>query len=386
MIGAELGPPDTGRQQAPTEGVTVATGSIIKAWNDFRKPVEITQAEDYGFFGPDSVTWQVWSYPSSLTVGFIRAVVIEELDPGLVAAVDNTQDIYRRPATRYDRTLKYFAMTAFGDSRSTAQASDVLVKVHSKAVGTEPYSGQPYDANDPQSQLWIHLTAWHSILYAYEKFGPGPLSEDQEAQYWAECAVAAELQTCDPRDVPRNRDGIRAYFERMRPQLSGSPIARQAMDHLINGAARIAPLPRALAPTTWLINRVLRAGVITTMPRWMRQAAGFEQTRAMGMLATALLKTSFAVIHACPANLELKVLRLLSPATVSVVAPVLHRIPPRRALVMTPAQARERYGYEKPSEAHRQLRERQRARVFTDRSAPDDSGLLESEPILGRLG
>src|SRR6476620_4525892 len=61
-------------------------------------------ARDYGFFGPDSVTWKVWSYPTSLTIGFQRAVVIEELDPALVAAVDKTHDIYARPRTRYDRT------------------------------------------------------------------------------------------------------------------------------------------------------------------------------------------------------------------------------------------------------------------------------------------
>ena len=56
---------------------------------------------DYGFFGPESVTWKVWGYPTSLTVGFQRAVVVEELDPNLVAAVDKTHDIYRgrAPAT-----------------------------------------------------------------------------------------------------------------------------------------------------------------------------------------------------------------------------------------------------------------------------------------------
>jgi uncharacterized protein (DUF2236 family) len=49
--------------------------------------------EDYGFFGPGSVTWKVWGYPTSLTVGFQRSVVVEELDPNLVAAVDKTHDI-----------------------------------------------------------------------------------------------------------------------------------------------------------------------------------------------------------------------------------------------------------------------------------------------------
>src|SRR5438552_12413429 len=94
----------------------------------------ISPHEDYGFFGPDSVTWKVWSYPTSLTVGFQRAVVIEELDPALVAAVAATNDIVYRARTRYDRTLRYFALVAFGDSRTTSKAADVLVKIHSKAI------------------------------------------------------------------------------------------------------------------------------------------------------------------------------------------------------------------------------------------------------------
>ena len=118
--------------------------------------IRAMQHEDYGFFGPDSVTWKVWSYPTSLTVGFQRSVVVEELDPALVAAVDATKAIRDRPRTRYDRTLRYFAMVAFGDTRSTTKAADVLVKGHSNAVGIEPGSGMPYDANDPHSQLWIH--------------------------------------------------------------------------------------------------------------------------------------------------------------------------------------------------------------------------------------
>jgi hypothetical protein len=36
-----------------------------------RKDVE--PLEDYGFFGPDSVTWKVWSDPTSFAIGFSRA-------------------------------------------------------------------------------------------------------------------------------------------------------------------------------------------------------------------------------------------------------------------------------------------------------------------------
>src|SRR5690242_5208198 len=218
---------------------------------------QITPHEDYGFFGPDSVTWKVWSYPTSLTVGFQRAVVVEELDPALVASVDETHAIFDRPRTRYDRTLRYFALVAFGDTRSTSQAADILVKVHSKGIGIEPLSGQRYDANDPHSQLWIHLTAWHSILYAYERYGPGRLSEAEENRYWAECAVAAELQTCDPADVPRTREGVRAYFEMMRPRLAGSEAAQSMMDHLLNARVMLPPVPLLLRPAALVVNRAM---------------------------------------------------------------------------------------------------------------------------------
>lgn len=348
------------------------------------KRSNVTPHEDYGFFGPESITWKVWSYPTSLTIGFQRAVVVEELDPALVAAVDKTHDIYKRPRTRYDRTLRYFAMVAFADSRSTAHVADVLVKVHSKAIGTEPYSGQAYDANDPDSQLWIHLTAWHSILYAYERFGPGRLSPEEEAQYWQECAVAAELQTCSPDDVPRTREGIQEYFDHMRPQLVGSDIARQAMNHLLKADVMMPPMPFFLRPGAWFVGRVLRAGTVSTMPKWMNEVSGLKQWAVTGFLATILLKVSFRVIHLSK-RAELALLSVLSPMTVPVVAPILLGVPPRNEEVLTPAEARERYGYDKPAEAHLAWRAKQHARVFGEGVEPSDAGLIESQEVLGKL-
>ncbi|GAB2982490.1 oxygenase MpaB family protein [Nocardioides montaniterrae] len=341
-------------------------------------------AADYGFFGPDSVTWKVWSYPTSLTVGFIRAVVVEELDPDLVAAVDKTRDIYKRPRTRYDRTLRYFSMVAFGGSEETARAADVLVKIHSKAIGTEPYAGGTYDANAPHSQLWIHLTAWHSILYSYERYGPGRLSAAEEEQYWAECAVAAELQTCDPADVPRTREGVAAYFEQMRPQLSASPIAIEAMRHLLNGGQLVTPLPRWMLPVSWAMNKVLRAGVIGTMPRWMREMAGIRQPAYVDAAVRPVLWTAFRLSRLSVVA-QLFFLAGISKGTVPIVAPVLHGVAPLSPEVLTPGQARERYGLDAPAEAHLAWRAKQHERVFGAGRAPSDEGLLESQKILGSL-
>ena len=65
--------------------------------------------------------------------------------------------------------------------------------------------------------------------------------------------------------------------------------------------------------------------------------------------------------------------------------PVLRGIAPRSPEVLTPAQARERYGVAPPVEAHLEWRAKQHDRVFGAGEAPSDAGLKESEPILGSL-
>jgi hypothetical protein len=267
------------------------------------------------------------------------------------------------------------------------KASDVLVKVDAKGTGIEPLSGNPYDANDPHSQLWIHLTAWHSILYAYERYGPGKLTEEEETRYWEECAVAAELQTCSSDDVPRSREGIREYFEYMRPRLAGSEAAQSMMDHLLNAEVMLPEMPRVLRPGTWVVNKALRYATIATMPQWMRKMGGSRQSRVIDALITPVMRVTFRVGQASPRAL-LAVLELISPSTVPVAAPVLLGIPPRNPETLTPAEARERYGILPPVESYAAYKEhiaRKTAEKSADREQQIEAGFLESESILGKV-
>ena len=104
----------------------------------------------------------------------------------------------------------------------------------------------------------------------------------------------------------------------------------------------------------------------------------------MDALIRPVLRIAFWVISLNgPAQVAL--LKLLSPMTVAVAAPVLLKIPPTNAEVLTPAEARQRYGYDRPRDAHLELRARQRAKVFGEGVKPSDEGIIESQPILGRI-
>ncbi|WGX98068.1 oxygenase MpaB family protein [Nocardioides sp. L-11A] len=340
---------------------------------------------DYGFFGPDSVTWKVWAHPTSYVLGFARAVTIEHFDPNLAAAVVQSGGVKYRPNTRYGRTLRYFGMVMFAGAEQTARAADVLVKVHSKAVGHDPVTGGEYDANDGDSQLWIHVTAWHSILYCYERFGPGRLSEAEEDRFWAECREAAKLQTIDPEKVPANRAEVRAFFAEWRPRLAASEAAQDMIHFILPLAVALPPtLPgwrRALLrPSIWVMSK----GVVSTYPQHLREMANLRQ----GPITDALVLWPNRLLHqlfARSMNARLALFGLLAPAAVEIAAPAILGIPPLSDRVWGVREAQEHFGFAVPGEAHPDVRAKQRDRVFRQGEKPSDEGLEESQRHIGSM-
>ncbi|MFD3595270.1 oxygenase MpaB family protein [Nocardia sp. NPDC058640] len=292
--------------------------------------------DDYGFFGPDSPSWKVWASPTAL-IGFQRAVTLEHFDPFLTAAVADSQGIYDNPATRLDHTLAYFVLVALGDGRTAIQAAEHLMQVHAPMTGIEPISGKRYSANSPETQLWIHLTGWHSVLKAYEMYGPGRLSPEQEDRYWAECAIAAELQTCKPSEVPRNREGVQAYFERVRPRLCVTERAVQAMHYLLW-------TPPSKGWKFALGGRLLSLATIPTLPMWMRKLGRFNLPRivdvgvripAKVIAWVAARRDNWVLIHAAP---------FIAPMTGQIFASHAYSAAPQQLSTITPREARELYG------------------------------------------
>lgn len=331
------------------------------------------QPEDYGFFGPDSITWRVWAYPTSLTIGFQRAVVIEELDPFLLAAVHTTRKIINRARTRYDNTLRYFAIVAFADSRTAVKAADALVRIHARAVGVEPISGLHYDANNPDSQLWIHMTAWHSLLYAYEVYGPGKLSEEDENRYWQECAIGAELQTCNPDKVPRTRAAVRQYFEQMRPRLAASEATQEVMSHLLDAKVMFPPLPKFLFLGAWFVARMIKLATLASMPDWQRNLANLPLSKFSALIVRTIGRGVFRSIALLTSKkFQLRLLGWISPATAPVVRHVLLNTAVQNPVVLTPREAFQHYETPMPAEQYQTLKmsaEKAATIVYTPSSA-----------------
>jgi uncharacterized protein (DUF2236 family) len=277
----------------------------------------------------------VWSSPTAL-IAFKRSIVVESFDPFLAIAVHEQNGVRSDPHGRLERTLRYFLTVACGDSRSAIQGSQLLMRVHAKACGVEPISGSRYSANDPASQLWIHVTGWHSNQLSYERFGPGPLSAEDDRRYWADCVKAAELQTCDPREVPRSRDEVRAYYARVRPRLCISEHARRLIHYFLY------PPRSVTGATMWLPSRVVGAAAIATMPKWMRELAGISQPRALDLAIVPIARAAMRLARR--PSVTRRMVRNMAPSALPLFDQVLSHQQPLRDETPTVEEARARFG------------------------------------------
>ncbi len=252
-----------------------------------RTPTLRHPLRDFGLFGPGSAAWQVWDCPTVLLATF-RAAIVQMLQPATAAGVAQSSVYQQDSLGRLRRTLDYFMTVVFGDSRSVVLASEALRQVHDRVTGIEPITGKPYAANDPENQLWVHMTAWHSVLYCYERYGPGPLSPHREADYWRDCRIAAELQVIDPLDVPVTRDGVREYFASVRPRLCVSEPAREIIAWL---TAPSSPELSAVKPILVGMGRAAAA----TLPAHLRDIAGLNSSALQDAAAAVYGRVTYRI-------------------------------------------------------------------------------------------
>lgn len=302
----------------------------------FHAPDRQIRTVDNGFFGPGSPTWKVWTAPTAV-IGFQRAVTLEHFDPKLTASVADLGGIYADPRGRLDHTLAYFLIAAVGDSQMALAASEHLLAVHAKSTGIDPITRARYSANNPDSQLWIHVTGWHSVLKCYEMFGPGPLSAQEESRYWRECVTAAGLQTCKESDVPRSRSEVREYFESVRPSLCVSERARRAMHYLLF-------TPSSRGRDLWATSRLMAPAAIATLPHWMRELGGFEQSAVLEAAYRPAARAAIAALNRNPALMSRVLDRNIGPMTGRLYRQHLAAPAPSDPSIVTIAQARARQG------------------------------------------
>lgn len=219
---------------------------------------ELFDADGPRWFDEDAPIRRVHA-DSAMFVGGLRALLLQSLHPLAMAGVAQHSDYRHDPWGRLRRTADFLAATTFGPAEQAAAAVERVRTVHRRVTGISP-DGRAYEANDPHLLRWVHVAEVDSFLAAYRRYGTEPLSDDDADRYVADMALVAHRLgvPAPPRSTLALRDQIRAF----RPELAGTPDARDAARYLL---LQPPMHPAARAPYT-----VLAGAAVALLPRWAR--------------------------------------------------------------------------------------------------------------------
>ena len=156
------------------------------------------ERSDLGYFGPDSVSWQVHREVTVL-FGGARALLLQSAHPLVVAGARQTGMFQRNPWKRLQRTLLLQYTLTFGTKAEADAAAERINAIHEPIHGIDPITGKRYDALDPELLLWVHAVLVDSALL-FERLTIGALDDAGRQRFHDEQKLAAELCRV-PRDM-----------------------------------------------------------------------------------------------------------------------------------------------------------------------------------------
>ncbi|QKV62477.1 DUF2236 domain-containing protein [Pseudomonas sp. 43A] len=241
---------------------------------------------DPGLFGPDSISWQVHGDFSSMLIGGISALLLQALHPLALAGVWDHSNFREDMLGRLRRTSQFVSGTIFGSRRDADWLIEKVRTIHLQVVGNAP-DGRPYAASDPDLLTWVHVAEVSNFLAAHLRYRNPQLSGADQDRYYAEIAVVAER--LGARDVPKSRQAVAEYLQRVRPQLLCDDRSREVLRLLLD-----APAPSVLARPFG--DLMMKAG-IDLLPDWASDMLDVRQSSLQRQLIRASVRRSAPMLR-----------------------------------------------------------------------------------------
>jgi uncharacterized protein (DUF2236 family) len=261
----------------------------------------MTTTPDNGYFGPESVSWQVHREVTVL-FGGARALLMQAAHPLVVAGANQTGMYERNPWKRLQRTLILTYTMTFGTKDEAHAAAGKINEVHTRINGTDPITGKRYDALDPELLLYVHACLVDSAIL-FEQLTVGRLDDAGRQRFHEEQMLAAELCLVPRGDIPPTWQGLRAWIADLddRGELRVTDGARRVLDLFFD--------PPAEADWRPILRGVSRLA-FGTLPAHIREMYGVP----FGASKQAMTRAMFPLIRATRPLLPSKY-RFIAPYT-----------------------------------------------------------------------
>lgn len=240
----------------------------------------MSEANDLGYFGPGSVSWQVHREVTVL-FGGARAVLMQAAHPLVIAGARETGFYERNPWKRLQRTLILTYTITFGSKAEAHTAADRINEIHSRIKGVDEVTGLPYDALDPELLLYVHACLVDSALL-FEERTVGKLDDEGRQRFHEEQMLAAEMVLVPREIIPKTVPELREYLQ---------GVYDSGLLRVTDSARKVADLfadPPAEAEWRPVLKGVSRLA-FATLPPELRAMYGFEVGAAKRVAMRATL-------------------------------------------------------------------------------------------------
>ena len=239
--------------------VAVALRERVAGKDNAAKAALIWDKPGDRWFTETDPIWRVHADAAMFAAG-IRALLLQSLHPLAMAGVAGHSGYKGDPWGRLQRTSTFLATTTFGTIEDAEALIERIRGIHLGVRGKAP-GGRPYAASDPHLLKWVHIAEADSFLRTHQRYAVTPLTPEEADRYVAQtCMVATRLGVVDP---PTTVAGLDAAIESYRPELEGTPAARDA--------ARFLLLHPPLPWSARLGYGALAGAGVALLPPWARQ-------------------------------------------------------------------------------------------------------------------
>ncbi|MEL7447172.1 MAG: oxygenase MpaB family protein [Pseudomonadota bacterium] len=208
---------------------------VFNDTNNGQKPVP---PSDDALFEKDTPIRLVHADIVGMMSGGIRALMLQMLHPHALQGVLDHSNFREDMHGRLQRTARFIAVTTFGHRDRAMAAIDRVNKIHARIEGTLP-DGSPYNATNPRTLAWVHVTEAQSFLAGYLRHVRPDMPNRDQDEYYRQFAVIARALGADP--VPESRNEAEAIFRELRSDLTTSSEAREVAKLVLTQRPKGAP-------------------------------------------------------------------------------------------------------------------------------------------------
>jgi uncharacterized protein (DUF2236 family) len=203
------------------------------------------------------------------TANVIMQLSVPGVGYGVAESKVDRGNVLLHPWKRLRTTLTYLVVALFGTERDREVYREAVNRSH-REVRSGPDSPVPYNAFDPDLQLWVAACLYQGFRDGRIAF-LGPMTPETEDALYAACAPLATTLQVPPEAWPSDRAAFEEYWQE---QLGRVRIDEPVRAHLMK-VVDLAMVPRWMRIGNGRINRFFTIGFLH--PEF-REPMGFTWT------------------------------------------------------------------------------------------------------------